>query len=191
MNLYEAIDIDSLEREFSINKIIPEKYEKVILPALAHYPELLNTHITFMIAQASYQFLRTDARTASIFLSRHRRRYEVKILEGPDDGRYGILLKKLTPEAQIGAIARELALIELCNTSGQTYLVRQILHSMHRKLNKELEFKVDRSVIRHGLSMQLLEYSKQIRSMPGRTPVHKPHLTSEEITLLRNQQLGL
>jgi hypothetical protein len=183
------LNTESLEKKFSNRKSIPEEYKDVIILALSHYPELMETEVFFDIVPGSGHFAKTALTSVNILSSARKRKYHVKIFKSSTKDLHSF--ESLSAEEQIGAIGRELALITICNGIGLKGFVKNVLFQLHRRLNLPVEFEIDRSVVRHGLASQLLAYSKKIGTLPGLESVHVPSLTSKEMVSLQNQQLGL
>jgi hypothetical protein len=90
--------IDSL-KEFGNKKEIPQQFEKPILTALSHFPELKDVHIVFRIKKA-YSGLTTKPNFAGIFKRKDHRTYIITISNETIDTLKPLLLQNLTFEQQ-------------------------------------------------------------------------------------------
>jgi len=153
--------IDSL-KEFGYKKEIPQQFEKPILTALSHFPELKNVHIVFRIKKA-YSGLTTKPNFAGVFKRKDHRTYIVTISNETIDTLRPLLLQNLTFEQQVGVIGHELSHVVDFNSKNfpQTIGVG-IGHISNQYLDK-MEFNTDRICIQHGLGKYLLAYSKHVR----------------------------
>jgi len=153
--------IDSL-KEFGYKKEIPQQFEKPILTALSHFPELKNVHIVFRIKKA-YSGLTTKPNFAGVFKRKDHRTYIITISNETIDTLRPLLLQNLTFEQQVGVIGHELSHVVDFNSKNfpQTIGVG-IGHISNQYLDK-MEFNTDRICIQHGLGKYLLAYSKHVR----------------------------
>ncbi|MDF2449942.1 MAG: hypothetical protein K0R26_2446 [Bacteroidota bacterium] len=189
MKLSTTLRAEDLKVQFSKNKIIPAHYEKPILIALSHYPELKNTAIEFQLHKRLRWPVKTEAILSNVFIPRAKKVFKIYIRESEQPE---LILKNMSTEAQIGAVARELALIQFCKRNRMMALINDTLDRIHLKKNIRIEMALDNSVIKHGLSTQLAEYVKALSMHPSRNhPVHEPYLTPTKITALNNQKLGI
>ena len=191
MKMYDTFTMDSL-KPFRVNKQIPSRYEKVILIALAHFPELKHVEIDFVLKKYHNRPLSAECPIGAFLQFRHKKKFNVIIREEAEYPQVHMLLKILPPEVQIGAIARELALICIMRTRSYFSLLKTRLTEADIPLNSEMETEVDNVVIEHGLATQLFEYANYMKTIPVLPlEVHKPVLRPEAILLLHNQRLGL
>jgi hypothetical protein len=181
-------DIQSLEGKFSHKKSIPEMHYDIIILALSHYPELLETHIEFANSRGDSHFVKTELTSFNIYASRYKRKYTIKLYNS-EKNEYGF--QSLSTEARIGAVARELALIDICNSIALRTFIKRILFYLHQYKNSSIESEIDHSLVKHGLATQLLAYSKHIEAISQGKSLHKPTLSPKEIVSLQNGQLGL
>src|SRR4051812_1370440 len=75
------LTIDELRAEFGYKKEIPTKYEKEILIALSHYPELKNVRINFKLSKHASVPYGTKPSTSSYLKKREKRVYIITLLE--------------------------------------------------------------------------------------------------------------
>ena len=155
--------VDSL-KEFGYKKEIPQQFEKPILTALSHFPELKNVHIVFRIKKA-YSGLTTKPNFAGVFKRKDHRTYIITISNETIDTLRSLLLQNLTFEQQVGVIGHELSHVVDFNSKNfpQTIGVG-IGHISNQYLDK-MEFNTDRICIQHGLGKYLLAYSKHVREV--------------------------
>jgi hypothetical protein len=155
--------IDSVP-EFGNKKEIPKQFEKPILTALSHFPELKNVNIVFKIKKARTG-LATKPDFAGVFQRKDHRTYIITISNETIDTLKPLLLQNLTFEQQVGVIGHELSHVVDFNSKNfpQTIGVG-ISHVSKRYLDK-MEYNTDRICIQHGLGKYLLAYSKHVREV--------------------------
>ncbi|HLG02860.1 MAG TPA: M48 family metalloprotease [Bacteroidia bacterium] len=182
-----------LKVEFGRNKVIPLKYEKVILRALAHYPELKDVSIEFRLMNKSVAPYGSKPTFNSFFRRPEKRTYIVGILEKAKFPTNEALLKNLPENAQEGAIGHELAHIVQFHSRNSLRLIRMALLYTIPKIKKRIERSADLRTINHGLGKQLREHALFIRKIPGyvekRKEINRNYLKPYEIAeLLRKDR---
>jgi hypothetical protein len=153
--------IDSL-KEFGNKKEIPPQFEKPILIALSHFPELKNVHIVFRIKKA-YSGLTTKPNFAGVFKRKDRRTYIITISNETIDTLKPLLLQNLTFEQQVGVIGHELSHVVDFNSKNFPQTIGVGIGHISKKYLDKMEFNTDRICIQHGLGKYLLAYSKHVR----------------------------
>jgi hypothetical protein len=164
---YRGYDIDLLRKEFSRNKEIPAEYEKEILAALSHYPELKDTKIKFKLTNHHPVPYGTTPSLDSVFKSPSDRRYTISILEKAKEPEESALVCNLPFEARIGVIGHELAHVaqfQSCSRFGLASLLASYAIPFFRK---RIEKGADKRTIFHGLGKELLMHAIFIRGIPG------------------------
>ena len=153
--------IDSL-KEFGNKKEIPQQFEKPILTALSHFPELKNVHIIFRIKKA-YSGLTTKPNFAGVFKKKDHRTYIITISNETIDTLKPLLLQNLTFEQQVGVIGHELSHVVDFNSKNFPQTIGVGIGHISKKYLDKMEFNTDRICVQHGLSKYLLAYSKHVR----------------------------
>ena len=153
--------IDSL-KEFGNKKEIPQQFEKPILTALSHFPELKNVHIIFRIKKA-YSGLTTKPNFAGVFKKKDHRTYIITISNETIDTLKPLLLQNLTFEQQVGVIGHELSHVVDFNSKNFPQTIGVGIGHISKKYLDKMEFNTDRICVQHGLGKYLLAYSKHVR----------------------------
>ena len=153
--------IDSL-KEFGNKKEIPQQFEKPILTALSHFPELKNVHIVFRVKKA-YSGLTTKPNFAGVFKRKDRRTYIITISNETIDTLKPLLLQNLTFEQQVGVIGHEISHVVDFNSKNFPQTIGVGIGHISKKYLDKMEFNTDRICIQHGLGKYLLAYSKHVR----------------------------
>ena len=157
----KAAVIDSLQK-FSVNKEIPEQYQKPILTALSHFPELKDVHIIFRIRK-QYTPLTTKPDLASVFKRKNYRTYIITISNQTIDTLKRLLFENLAFEEQVGVIGHELSHVVDFNSKNFPQTVGIGIGHTSKKYLDKMEFNTDRICIQHGLGQYLLAYSNHVR----------------------------
>jgi hypothetical protein len=159
--LSKAADIDSLQK-FAVNKEIPDQYQKSILTALSHFPELKDVHIIFIIKK-QYTPLTTKPDLASVFKRKNYRTYIIAISNQTIDTLKRLLFQNLTFEEQVGVIGHELSHVVDFNSKNLPQTISVGIGHLSKKYIDKMEFNTDRICIMHGLGQYLLAYSEHVR----------------------------
>lgn len=157
----QAASIDSLQK-FAVNKEIPGQYQKPILTALSHFPELKDVHIIFRIKK-QYTPLTTKPDLASVFKRKNYRTYIITISNQTIDTLQRLLFQNLTFEEQVGVIGHELSHVVDFNSKNFPQTIGIGIGHISKKYLDKMEFNTDRICIQHGLGQYLLAYSNHVR----------------------------
>jgi hypothetical protein len=178
-------DIQTLRKEFGNHKEIPAKYEEEILIALAHYPELKDEHIQFVLSLAAPVPYGTKPTLASFFAPKDKREYTITILESAEAPEKEALMKHLDKKMRIGVFGHELAHVlqyKNCTTLG---LLKTLSLYLVGSYKRRLERSADKVTIKHGLGEELLRHAEYIRLIPEymekRPDLNRDYLKPEEI----------
>jgi len=155
--------IDSLEK-FRYKKEMPQQYEKPILTALSHFPELKDVHIVLKIKKARTG-LATKPDFAGVFQRTDHRTYIITISNETIDTLRPLLLQNLTFEQQVGVIGHELSHVVDFNSKNFPQTIGVGIGHISKRYLDKMEFNTDRICIRHGLGKYLLAYSKHVREV--------------------------
>jgi hypothetical protein len=182
------IELQNL-KEFSYRKKIPKKYEKEILIALSHYPELRNVHIVFSLADHASVPYGTKPQFSSCFRLKKNRCYTITLLEKASYPESEALFKNLSENMRIAVIAHELFHVVQYH-HGSFSLVKTVFKFIPQATRRKLERAADIGAIQHGFGEGLLEHANYIRSIPGyvekRPAINTDYLQPAEIMYLVN-----
>ena len=149
--LLSFINKDSLKNIYGNNKEFIPGYELQSLVALSFYPELINTKITFKLADKE-----SIAKTTITFFSLfHTRDKHFIVYINDNKSRTGLLLKETSFNAQVGAIGHELAHVADFNKRSFLGMVKWGIKYISKKSRIKTERNTDISTIQHGLGMEL------------------------------------
>jgi hypothetical protein len=174
-------------KKFGHRKQLPKKYEKEILIALSHYPELRNVHITVaLVNQASVPYgTKPDIRCCLHLKS--KRSYTIAILEEADYPESAALFKNLTECMRTAVIAHELFHVVQYHF-GSFSLIRTLSRFLIHSTRRKLERAADKGAIFHGCGQGLLEHAIYLRTIPGyvkkRPAIETDYLKPAEIRYL-------
>ncbi|QEC66574.1 hypothetical protein FRZ67_04410 [Panacibacter ginsenosidivorans] len=146
-----------------VNKIIPASFAAPINKALAHYPELKNTKITWRIKHA-YTPLTTRPSFASLFKAKSKRSYIITISDKTIDTLEHLLYKHLTYDEQVGIMGHELGHVVDFSNKNMLQSARSAIGHLSSKYIDRMEYHTDMICIQHGLGKQLEEYSTYVRT---------------------------
>ena len=103
----DAMRLNVLREIYSTHKIIPSVVEQQVLVALAHYPELIDVPIEFIVKKAKVAHTSSIV-IRSIFRRKHLRRYRITISTDVNEVLSPGLHSRLSYNAKIGVIGHEL-----------------------------------------------------------------------------------
>jgi hypothetical protein len=183
VRVMEEIDLIKLKKEFGRNKIIPMGFERVILLALSHFPELKDLKIEFKFSAKHPVPYGTTPTVDSFFKKPARRKYKVTLLTQGKGPMVKALFRNLPEDAQIGVIGHELAHVAQYNNCSVKALLKLVL--LFPMLRKLMEQDADRKTIDRGLGVHLYKWATYVRSIPGylkqRPQINIYYLTPHEI----------
>ena len=149
--LLSSVNKDSLKNIYGNNKEFIPGYELQSLVALSFYPELINTKITFKLADKE-SVAKTTITFFSVFNSRDK---HFIVYINNDKSRTGLLLQDAPFKAQVGAIGHELAHVADFNKRSFPGMVWWGIKYVSKKSRIKIERRTDISTIQHGLGMEL------------------------------------
>ena len=152
--LLSAVNKDSLRNIYGINKEFIAEYELQSLVALSFYPELINTRITFKLADKE-SVAKTTITFSSVFNSGDK---HFIIYINNNKSRTGLLLKEASFPAQVGAIGHELAHAADFDRKNFVGMVSWGIKYLFKRGRMNIERKTDISTIQHGLGMELFYF---------------------------------
>lgn len=146
-----SINKDSLKNIYGSNKEFIPEYEIQSLVALSFYPELINTRITFRLADKE-SIAKTTITFFSIFHSSDK---HFIIYINNNKSRTGFLLEDVPFNAQVGAIGHELSHVSDFDTKNFAAMAVWALKYLFKNERTNIERRTDVSTIEHGLGMEL------------------------------------
>ncbi|SDL35374.1 hypothetical protein SAMN05421823_105279 [Catalinimonas alkaloidigena] len=157
---------DDLQRTYGHNKCIPEAFKWQILIALAHYPELRDATIEFIVKPA---LIPAASRPAPVSLVRTKERWVYRVIlssESSLEGTEKALLKNLSFNAQVGVIGHELAHTAFYQNKSRWEMMGIALAYPFPKFRARFEKDTDRRTVDHGLGWQLYAWASEVRQGP-------------------------
>lgn len=148
--------LDSLKKEFGVNKIIQPEFETQILIALSYFSELKDLKIKFLNSKISTT-MQCRPGFFSIFGAKSNREYFIFI--NNDTCFEGVLLRDAPFNAQIGIIGHELSHIldyENRNTWG---IIQRGFDYFSDESKRKYECEIDSITIEKGLGWQLYDWA--------------------------------
>lgn len=166
--LYQAGDLGpdqvaALKAEFGSNKTWPDRFEKSILLALSHYPELKLTPIRF-VTRPNHAPGFTRVTWGGLFSRPANRHFLVVISDSTEEMLRPLLFKNLPFNAQVAAIGHELAHVADFLNKSTLEIFQHAFNNVSRRYIDRFEFNTDAIAIDHGLGYQMLDWSRYVRS---------------------------
>jgi hypothetical protein len=158
---------DSLMAMYGMNKIIPEEYKNQIILALAHYPELRNSKIQFVVEEALIP-ISSRPKPSTLFYSKANRWYCIVISSGSMESMEEALLKNLSFNSQVGVIGHELGHTVYYKDKSSFHLIGVALAYPFDNFRMKFEKETDIRTIEHGLGWQLFQWADELRP-PGKS----------------------
>lgn len=154
--------LPQLRERFGRYKSIPPQYELPALLALAHYPDLVDARIEFVIKNdgapiASWPVIHT------LFYPKGKRRYRIFISESSRWGDSPALVRNMSFNAQVGALGHELSHTAQFHQKNLFQMVGIGFCFISKKFHRNFELNTDRRAIDHGLGHQLYDWSLELR----------------------------
>lgn len=170
----------SLEKRFGNKKTLVDDFRLPILVALAQYPELSDTKISFRLAKKE-----SAGKTTFTFLSFFNRRKHFIIYINNDPKNTGILFEDASFNAQVGMIGHELAHVVEFESLGTKATIWWALNYLAKYRRRKIEQEIDRATIKHGLGWQLFSWNSFVLKSSSVNPRYK--LIKERYYLLPAQ----
>lgn len=155
----QSANIDSLQRLYGHKKVLPKGYERQVLLALAHYPELKEISIEFRMVEAESPFVSRPTVLSTLFRSASKRHYLVLISTKSNGWLSDILIDDLPFEAQVGVLGHELA--HTVNFVDRNFfkMIRVLIGNLSTSYLNKFEYATDQRAVDHGLGCNLLQWS--------------------------------
>lgn len=151
----EDYNLDSLKNLYGKNKTFIKDLELQSLIALSYYPELKNARITFKAAHKE-SIAKTTVTFFSLFSSSDK---HFIIYINALKTSTGVLLSDASFNAQIGAIAHELAHVADFKSKGLLEMIWWGLTYLEKNHRIKKERQTDMATIQHGLGWQLYDFT--------------------------------
>lgn len=165
----------ALRAEYGQNKIVPSALELPILIALAHYPELKEVPIHFILRKQKIAHS-TRPDYYSLFNKKRKRRYVVFISTEVAKELQGTTTWSLPYNARIGAMGHELAHIAWYHQRNAFQLIGAGIAYSFPGYRQRFEQATDQRTLDHHLAYQLLAWSRAVHSLhirDGRGDLYK------------------
>ncbi len=170
METIPKIRMENLQNDYGIHKQIPERYEKIALTALSHFPELRAVPIAF---KASKTLFPVSSRPfiGRLMVPKQKRAYQIIISKKTVQELSPALLPNLSFSAQVGIIGQQLAHIVEYEQMKTTRILKQGLAYPFYNLRNKYEKSTNCKVIEHGLGWELFDWASEIRKNVEDNPV--------------------
>lgn len=179
------MDLDVLRKAFGNHKRIPVCYERVVLEALSHYPELVDVQVHVVLKNDHPVPYGTTPGFAGVLRSPASRIYTISILEEAEPPVERALFKHLNYEMQLGVIGHELVHVLQFMYCDRIELLKTLMLYLMPSFQKRIERGADIGAIEHGFGKELHKHAVYIRSIPGyveqRKAIVENYLSPEEI----------
>ena len=149
--LVSVVNKDSLKNIYGNNKEFIPGYELQSLVALSFYPELIDTRITFKLADKE-SVAKTTITFSSVFNSGDK---HFIIYINNNKNSTGLLLNEGSFQAQVGAIGHELAHAADFDKKNFVGMISWGIKYLFKRSRMNIERETDISTIRHGLGIEL------------------------------------
>ncbi len=159
---FDSTDYYHLLEQYGQNKTLPTGYEMQALLALAHYPELVDQPIDFIIQEA---WIPLSSRPSpwTLLFPWLERRYLVVISSKSIDFLEPILLHNLPFNEQVGVLGHELAHSVYYLDKSALQMTGIAYNYTKASFQKTFERATDKRAIAHGLGFQLYDYAVFVR----------------------------
>ncbi|MEP6616513.1 MAG: hypothetical protein ABJA57_08040 [Ginsengibacter sp.] len=161
-------DLISLQNEYGKNKHFVHAFELQSLIALSHYPELKNSRINFRLADKE-SMAKTTITFWSLFF--HNKHIVIYINKNPSTT--GLAFSDLPFNAQVGAIAHELAHAADFKSKNLTGMVWWGVRYTGKTSRIKIERNTDCCTIQHGMGWQLYDFTNAVTLSPAATTRYK------------------
>ncbi len=151
-----------LKGKYGVNKTIPAAYERPILVALSHFPELTHTDIRWEIRN-NYTPLSTRPVLRTVFNRKSRRAYIITISRQTIDTLQPLLFDRLSFEQQVGIMGHELSHVLDFKEKSLLGSLKNLVGHLDPRFLDAMEYHTDLICIHHGLGNELKSYSRHVR----------------------------
>ena len=161
-------DSTSLKKEFGQNKNFIPSFQLATLVALSFYPELKDSWITFRLVNE-----KSTAKTTISFVSLLLNNKRFIIYINKNESTTGLDFSQLSFNAQVGAIAHELAHVVDFNDRGLPGMMIWAIQYLRINQRRKIERSTDGAVIDHQLGWQLYDFTNYVLQSPKTTGSYK------------------
>ena len=154
--------LDDLRKICGSNKEFAEEYELAALIALAHYPELREVSIRFLVTDY-FMPIAAPPRLKSLLGGKDKWQFDVVISTTSKKNREHLLLENIPFNEQIGIIGHELAHIADYRQRSFAQMLVLPLCILKPECRARYEQETDRRNIEHGLGWQRYYHSSYVR----------------------------
>jgi len=154
--------LDELRKMFGNNKEFAEEYELAALIALAHYPELREVPIRFLVTEY-FMPIAAPPRLNTLLDGKGKWQFDVVISTTSKKNREHLLLENIPFNEQIGIIGHELAHIADYRQRSFSQMLVLPLCIIKPDCRALYEQETDRRNIEHGLGWQRYYHSSYVR----------------------------
>lgn len=148
--------LNQLREQYSVNKKIPTEFEKEILIALSHYPELKTSRIKFCYSHI-FTSMKAVPTLGFLFQKPENRTYRIVMNSKKCHGRN--MMQRSTSTALIGVIGHELGHIKDYSQRSNSGLFKLLFNYIFKKSRIETEKRADNIAVDHNLGKELLEFT--------------------------------
>lgn len=182
----DSLHLEALRAEFGQHKVIPQNLELPILIALAHYPELKEVPIHFVLREQKIAHS-TRPDYYSLFNKKRKRRYVVFISTEVAEDIVETTTWSLPYNARIGVMGHELAHIAWYHQRNAFQLIGAGIAYMFPRYRERFEQETDQRTLDHHLAFQLLAWSRAVHRIHIRDGRGNLYKSPEEIEAIMAQ----
>lgn len=187
----EQSSTSTLER-FGNNKVIPDLLREEILLALAYYPELLHTHIEFVVLSPSIKksIMQAQPLVSTLFKPKAERGYVIRISRYFQGDFQPLPIETIPQNILIGWIGHELGhVMDYLDRSVWSMARYGLGYLFSRRYLRQAERTADLHAISHGLGEKIIATKNFILDhahLPERykAKIRRLYLSPEETVLL-------
>ena len=177
---------------FGTNKVIPDLLREEILLALSYYPELLPTHIEFLILSPSIKksIMQAQPLVLTLFRPKYRRGYVIKISRCFKGDVQPLPIETIPQNILIGWVGHELGhIMDYLDRSVWSMARYGLGYLFSRRYFMQAERTADLHAISHGLGQKIIATKNFILDhahLPERykEKIRRLYLSPEETVLL-------
>jgi len=181
----------ALER-FGANKVIPDLLREEILLALSYYPELLHTHIEFVILSPSIKksIMLAQPQVPTLFRARTKRGYVIKISRYFKGDAQPLPIETIPQNILVGWVGHELGhIMDYLDRSVWAMVRYGLGYLLSRRYLMRAERTADLHAISHGLGEKIIATKNFILDhahLPERykEKIRRLYVSPEETVLL-------
>jgi len=154
--------LDDLSKMYGNNKEFAEEYELAALIALAHYPELREVSVRFLVTEY-FMPIAAPPRLSTLLGGKDKWQFDVVISTTSKKNREHLLLENIPFNEQIGIIGHELAHIADYRQRSFAQMLVLPLCIIKPECRSRYEQETDRRNIEHGLGWQRYYHASFVR----------------------------